>query len=361
VNFSGKLPALLAAIGSLALLAGCSQSSNGLNGAGTSSALAKAIPSGSGQSTRGKRYRASPRERECLARAMFFESNRSSRDGLVAVGSVVMNRLDTGKWGNDICSVVGARRQFAPGVLSRPMNSKALPDVMDAADAVLAGERHGKVKQEVMFFHTAGLRFPYKNMHYTVVAGGNQFYEKRSRRMKQKDLPAIEPVLAPEVMIAAAPQGTAEGVPGVSTALAGSTPSTRQAPILMASAAPMTSGRSGPVVQRRTSRDGGAPVGRSTARDGGAPVAVPAGSSETLVASAEPMPDIGQPSADRFGAAQAQLPQQAPIPAPLSAPAMASAEMESGFDAPEPVMAFGASDEQASEIGQLLVSQQFGQ
>ena len=259
MNFSGKLPALLAAIGSLALLAGCSQSSNGLNSAGTSSALAKAIPSGSGQSTRGKRYRASARERECLARAMFFESNRSSRDGLVAVGSVVMNRLDTGKWGNDICSVVGAKRQFAPGVLSRPMNSKALPDVMDAADAVLAGERHGKVKQEVMFFHTAGLRFPYKNMHYTVVAGGNQFYEKRSRRMKPKDLPAIEPTLAPEVMIAAAPQGTAEGVPGVSTALAGSTPSTRQAPMLMASAAPMTSDRSRPIVQRRTSRDGGAP------------------------------------------------------------------------------------------------------
>jgi len=33
-----------------------------------------------------------------------------------------------------------------------------------------------------MFFHTAGLRFPYKNMHYVLQAGGNAFYEKRSRR-----------------------------------------------------------------------------------------------------------------------------------------------------------------------------------
>ena len=30
-----------------------------------------------------------------------------------------------------------------------------------------------------MFFHRAGLTFPYKNMHYVLVAGGNAFYEKR--------------------------------------------------------------------------------------------------------------------------------------------------------------------------------------
>ncbi len=98
----------------------------------------------------------------------------------MAVGTVVMNRLDSGKWGNTICGVVGQKGQFAPGVLSRPMKSAALPDVQAAADAVLKGERNPKVKN-AMFFHTAGLRFPYKNMHYTVVAGGNAFYEKRDR------------------------------------------------------------------------------------------------------------------------------------------------------------------------------------
>ncbi len=34
---------------------------------------------------------------ECMERAMYFESNRSSRDGLIAVGSVVMNRVAAGK------------------------------------------------------------------------------------------------------------------------------------------------------------------------------------------------------------------------------------------------------------------------
>lgn len=119
-------------------------------------------------------------ERECLARAMFFESNRSSRDGLVAVGTVVMNRVNSEQYPDTICGVVGQKNQFAPGVLSRKMNSKALPDVMAAADAVLAGERHPAV-HTAKFFHTAGLKFPYNNMHYVLEAGGNAFYEKRSR------------------------------------------------------------------------------------------------------------------------------------------------------------------------------------
>lgn len=121
-----------------------------------------------------------PKDRECLERAMFFESNRSSRDGMIAVGTVVMNRLRSGNHGSTICQVVGEPGQFAPGVMTRPMNSRAMPDVEEAADAVLRGERKAKLKN-TMYFHTAGLHFPYKNMHYTMVAGGNAFYEKRGR------------------------------------------------------------------------------------------------------------------------------------------------------------------------------------
>lgn len=128
-----------------------------------------------------------------MARAMFFESRRSSRDGLVAVGTVVMNRLRSDRHGDTICEVVGEKGQFAPGVLSRPMNTKDLPDVQEAADSVLKGERHPKVKS-AMFFHQAGLKFPYKNMHYVLVAGGNAFYEKRGRG--QVALPPEQPQTA---------------------------------------------------------------------------------------------------------------------------------------------------------------------
>ncbi|MEP9396898.1 cell wall hydrolase [Mesorhizobium sp. KR2-14] len=151
-------------------------------------------------------YGYTAKDKECLARAMFFESNRSSRDGLVAVGTVVMNRLQSGAYGDSVCEVVGQKGQFAPGVLSRKMESKALPDVIAAADSVLKGERHPGVKN-AMFFHTAGLRFPYKNMHYVLVAGGNAFYEKRSRH-RRPELPA-----ATGVASAAQPQPVATAIP----------------------------------------------------------------------------------------------------------------------------------------------------
>ncbi|PIT70807.1 cell wall hydrolase [Bartonella tribocorum] len=120
-------------------------------------------------------------ERQCLMRAMYFESNRSSREGMIAVGTVVMNRVNSTAYPKTICGVVGQYKQFAPGVLTRPMTEKAsVARVKEAADAVLRGERDKKVKH-AKFFHTAGLSFPYKNMHYVHVAGGNAFYEKRSR------------------------------------------------------------------------------------------------------------------------------------------------------------------------------------
>lgn len=133
--------------------------------------------------------RATSRDHECLARAMYFESNRSSREGMVAVGSVVMNRVEDGRWGNSVCSVVGAPRQFAPGVLSKSMDYRGGDLAMEAAASVLKGERHPRVYKEVMFFHTAGYRFKYNNMHYVAVAGGNSFYEKRRRMRGQRNTP----------------------------------------------------------------------------------------------------------------------------------------------------------------------------
>jgi len=153
------------------LVAGCTTSKGG------ASHLAEGVISRSGSA---KTYAYTARDKECLKRAMFFESNRSSKDGLVAVGTVVMNRLASDQYPDTICGVVGQKNQFAPGVLTRRMNSSALPDVEAAADAVLSGKRHPKLRN-AMFFHTAGLKFPYRNMHYVLVAGGNAFYEKRRR------------------------------------------------------------------------------------------------------------------------------------------------------------------------------------
>ncbi|KAA3450452.1 cell wall hydrolase [Mesorhizobium sp. SARCC-RB16n] len=198
-----KAPLLLGVITSPLFLAACSQTtSHGMSVASLTDAITPSFLSS-------RAYSHTPKDRECLERAMFFESNRSSRDGMIAVGTVVMNRLRSGNHGSTICEVVGEPGQFAPGVMTRPMNSRAMPDVEEAADAVLKGERKAKLKN-TMYFHTAGLRFPYKNMHYTMVAGGNAFYEKRGRNWQP---------LPDEPMVASAePPATLPGVPATRVA-----------------------------------------------------------------------------------------------------------------------------------------------
>ena len=130
----------------------------------------------------------SSKDLNCMSRAIYFESNRSSRDGMIAVGSVVMNRVYSAEFPNTICGVVGQNNQFSPGVMTRSMEHSGLPLAQETARAVLRGERHLLVSK-ARFLHQATYSFPYDNMHYVVTAGGNAFYEKRPRRQVTQPVP----------------------------------------------------------------------------------------------------------------------------------------------------------------------------
>ena len=115
---------------------------------------------------------------DCMTRVMYFESNRSSAEGMLAVGTVVMNRMGDRNYPHSVCAIVGQPNQFAPGVLWLPMKEgRSLKLAHDMATRVLNGYRSPDVGN-AKFFHTAGYVFPYTNMHYTTVEGGNAFYEK---------------------------------------------------------------------------------------------------------------------------------------------------------------------------------------
>ncbi|GBD47575.1 hypothetical protein METY_0788 [Methylopila sp. Yamaguchi] len=175
--------------------------------------------------------RVSLSDRECMARVMYFESNRSSDDGMLAVGTVVMNRKESGRYPRTVCGVVGQPNQFAPGVLTKPMTDSGRPRAFRMAEAVLSGARHPRVGRKSMFFHTAGYRFPYRNMHYVAVAGGNSFYEKRK--------PELVMASQDDVMrqqMAAAGSLTASTVWSSSNAV-------RERPIVVADARPARSAR----------------------------------------------------------------------------------------------------------------------
>lgn len=133
--------------------------------------------------------RFSSKDHECMARAMYFESHRSSRDGMVAVGSVVMNRVASAEFPDTVCGVVGQKNQFAPGIMSKPMTENgSLARVEAAAASVLAGERHPRV-ESARFFHVADYNAGYDNMHYVWTTGGNAFYEKRDARLVTQATP----------------------------------------------------------------------------------------------------------------------------------------------------------------------------
>ena len=126
-------------------------------------------------------YNYTQEDRECLKRAMYLESEHSDRNGYLAVGTVVANRLTSPAYPKTICGVVSQERQFAPGVMTRAISPISEPDLDATADAILVrGERHPAL-QSAMFFHTQGLKYGYRNMHYVAVAGGNAFYEKRAQ------------------------------------------------------------------------------------------------------------------------------------------------------------------------------------
>jgi len=130
-------------------------------------------------------------ERDCLVRAMYFESNRSSHDGLMAVGTVVMNRVDSPRFPNTICGVVGEDGQFAPGVMTRPLDPRQVAPAQQAANAILGGERYAPVGK-AMHFHMASFKNPYP-AQYVAYAGGNAFYLKKRRLFREQAIASKAP------------------------------------------------------------------------------------------------------------------------------------------------------------------------
>lgn len=81
----------------------------------------------------------------CMAKNIYHEAGVDSYRGKLAVGTVTMNRLDTGRWGKSVCSVVFAKAQFSWTLDSEKVNeqpSGALWDAsVEAAYEVLHGAR----------------------------------------------------------------------------------------------------------------------------------------------------------------------------------------------------------------------------
>ena len=78
----------------------------------------------------------------CLSTTVYLEARDQTLRGQQAVAEVALRRLDSGLWGDSMCSVVTARKQFAPTIVApgtRLKNSEAWANSINVA---LGAERN---------------------------------------------------------------------------------------------------------------------------------------------------------------------------------------------------------------------------
>jgi spore germination cell wall hydrolase CwlJ-like protein len=121
------------------------------------------------------------RDIECLTKNIYYEAGVENEKGKYAVGHITMNRLKTGHWGRDICSVVYSKNQFSwtrLKKLPKPDKQKWDESLMIAYD-VLKGYRVAGLERS-LFYHADYIRDPHwaDSAHKITQIGRHIFYTK---------------------------------------------------------------------------------------------------------------------------------------------------------------------------------------
>ena len=129
----------------------------------------------------------------CLSTTVYLEARDQSVRGQQAVAEVALRRRDSGLWGSDLCSVVTARRQFAPSLVS-PNTELANPDAWARAVAVAfdsernwalpPGRRKEIVPGASHFAATAIASPSWRNAYQVATIGDHTFY--RVQKLKPR-------------------------------------------------------------------------------------------------------------------------------------------------------------------------------
>ena len=248
---------LLSAGSPLLHLDGISASSGGLVASGLEAAeTAPASP-------HGQRFaNVDDADRECLARAVYFEARGEPIGGQIAVAQVVLNRVASRRWPATICRVVnqgferGAKCQFSFACWAssrRALNGELWEHARWIAEEVLAGNAWLDEMGAATHYHRHDLR-PVWRLNLDVIGqvGAHIFYADRATAAAHSRVP-----------VEAGPQVAAAGSPNAADAAAlPSSPGPIASRLLAAGLADRTEVRRAPA-QGQSSSAGG-PVGRAS-------------------------------------------------------------------------------------------------
>ena len=114
----------------------------------------------------------------CLATAVYFESKGEPLDGQLAVAQVILNRVDSGRFGQDVCAVVKAPRQFGfvrNGALPEATNNSQWETARAIAWIALS-DGWKEIVPAATHFHATRVNPGWSNLRRLATVGNHIFY-----------------------------------------------------------------------------------------------------------------------------------------------------------------------------------------
>lgn len=113
----------------------------------------------------------------CLASAVYYESKGEPLAGQLAVAQVVLNRVQDGRFGDDVCAVIKAPKQFGfvkGGSFTQPAKSRQW-DIAKAIALIAIGNGWPELAPDATHFHATRVN-PRWNLERIATIGAHIFY-----------------------------------------------------------------------------------------------------------------------------------------------------------------------------------------
>jgi spore germination cell wall hydrolase CwlJ-like protein len=117
-------------------------------------------------------------EAECLARAVYWESNGEPLAGQLAVAEVIINRSRSGRFPSSICGVVRQRSQFSfvrGGHIPAPPRNSGWRNAVGVAHVAMQDLADSSASR-ALFFHARRVSPGWRNLTRVATVGNHVFY-----------------------------------------------------------------------------------------------------------------------------------------------------------------------------------------
>ncbi len=115
-------------------------------------------------------------DRECLARAVYFEARGEPLEGQLAVAQVILNRVASGRFAGTVCAVVNQRGQFSFDRSRTPADGRDWR-IAKAIAAIAATAGWDAIAPQATAFHATRVAASWTTMRKVGTIGNHIFYK----------------------------------------------------------------------------------------------------------------------------------------------------------------------------------------